>query len=120
MARYSDGHGGFGDNKALPNAWRFRDWVVNALNSDMPYNMFVKKQIAGDLIEEKDPIPTGFFVVGPTNNSDGGDPEAKAQALAETLSDRVDTFSRAFLGLTAACARCLNHNFAPNTTLRTV
>ncbi|MDC0201123.1 PSD1 and planctomycete cytochrome C domain-containing protein [Verrucomicrobia bacterium] len=116
VARYSDGHGGFGDNKALPNAWRFRDWVVNALNSDMPYNMFVKKQIAGDLIEEKDPIPTGFFVVGPTYNSDGGDPEAKAQALAETLSDRVDTFSRAFLGLTAACARCHNHKFDPITT----
>jgi len=116
VARYSDGHGGFGDNKALPNAWRFRDWVVDAFNSDMPYNMFVKKQIAGDLIDEKDPIPTGFFVVGPTYNSDGGDPEAKAQALAETLSDRVDTFSRAFLGLTAACARCHNHKFDPITT----
>ncbi|MED5471639.1 MAG: PSD1 and planctomycete cytochrome C domain-containing protein [Verrucomicrobiota bacterium] len=116
VARYSDGHGGFGDNKALPNAWRFRDWVVNAFNSDMPYNMFVKKQIAGDLIGDKDPVPTGFFVVGPTYNSDGGDPEAKAQALAETLSDRVDTFSRAFLGLTAACARCHNHKFDPITT----
>ena len=116
VARYSDGHGGFGDNKALPQAWRFRDWVVNALNSDMPYDLFVKKQIAGDLLEDKDPIPTGFFVVGPTYNSDGGDPEAKAQALAETLSDRVDTFSRAFLGLTAACARCHNHKFDPITT----
>ena len=116
VARYSDGHGGFGDNKSLPNAWRFRDWVVNAFNTDMPYNMFVKKQIAGDLIDDKDPVPTGFFVVGPTYNSDGGDPEAKAQALAETLSDRVDTFSRAFLGLTAACARCHNHKFDPITT----
>jgi hypothetical protein len=116
VARYSDGHGGFGDNKALPQAWRFRDWVVDALNSDMPYDVFVKKQIAGDLLDDKDPIPTGFFVVGPTYNSDGGDPEAKAQALAETLSDRVDTFSRAFLGLTAACARCHNHKFDPITT----
>ena len=116
VARYSDGHGGFGDNKALPQAWRFRDWVVNALNSDMPYDLFVKKQIAGDLLDDKDPVPTGFFVVGPTYNSDGGDPEAKAQALAETLSDRVDTFSRAFLGLTAACARCHDHKFDPITT----
>ncbi len=116
VARYSDGHGGFGDNKALPQAWRFRDWVVNALNSDMPYDVFVKKQIAGDLLDDKDPVATGFFVVGPTYNSDGGDPEAKAQALAETLSDRVDTFSRAFLGLTAACARCHNHKFDPITT----
>jgi hypothetical protein len=116
VARYSDGHGGFGDNKALPNAWRYRDWVVTALNEDIPYNEFVIKQIAGDLIEkDPEPIATGFFVVGPTYQSDGGDPEAKAAALAETLSDRIDTFSRAFLGLTAACARCHNHKFDPIT-----
>lgn len=117
VARYSDGHGGFGDNKALPNAWRYRDWVVNALNEDIPYDKFVTQQIAGDLLDEdKNPVPTGFFVVGPTYTSDGGDPEAKAQALAETLSDRVDTFSRAFLGMTAACARCHDHKFDPITT----
>lgn len=116
VARYSDGHGGFGDNKALPNAWRYRDWVVTALNEDIPYNEFVIKQIAGDLIEKNpEPIATGFFVVGPTYQSDGGDPEAKAAAQAETLSDRIDTFSRAFLGLTAACARCHNHKFDPIT-----
>ena len=75
------------------------------------------QQIAGDLDKENSvPIPTGFFVVGPTYTSDGGDPEAKAQALAETLSDRVDTFSRAFLGLTAACSRCHDHKFDPITT----
>ena len=117
VARYSDGHGGFGDNKALPAAWRYRDWVVDALNSDMPYDEFVSRQIAGDVLEQDpDPVPTGFFVVGPSYTSDGGDPEAKAQAQAETLSDRVDTFSRAFLGLTAACARCHNHKFDPITT----
>lgn len=114
VARYSDGHGGFGDNKALPNAWRYRDWVASALNNDIPYNQFVVQQIAGDLMEkEKQPIATGFFVVGPTYQSDGGDPEAKAAAKAETLSDRIDTFSRAFLGLTAACARCHDHKFDP-------
>lgn len=117
VARYSDGHGGFGDNKALPNAWLYRDWVVGALNADMPYDQFVAYQIAGDVLEENpNPVPTGFFVVGPTYTSDGGDPEAKAQAEGETLSDRVDTFSRAFLGLTAACARCHNHKFDPITT----
>ncbi|MCP4849639.1 MAG: DUF1549 domain-containing protein [Verrucomicrobiaceae bacterium] len=116
VARYSDGHGGFGDNKALPNAWRYRDWVASALNDDIPYNQFVVQQIAGDLIEnQKQPIATGFFVVGPTYQSDGGDPEAKAAAQAETLSDRIDTFSRAFLGLTAACARCHDHKFDPIT-----
>ena len=117
VARYSDGHGGFGDNKALPNAWRYRDWVIEAFNNDLPYDKFVLQQIAGDLDKENSvPIPTGFFVVGPTYTSDGGDPEAKAQALAETLSDRVDTFSRAFLGLTAACSRCHDHKFDPITT----
>jgi cytochrome c553 len=117
VARYSDGLGGFGDNRALPDAWRYRDWVVNALNSDMPYNEFVSRQISGDVIDDHpDPVATGFFVVGPSYTSDGGDPEAKAQAQAETLSDRVDTFSRAFLGLTTACARCHDHKFDPITT----
>ena len=117
VARYSDGLGGFGDNRALPDAWRYRDWVVNALNSDMPYNEFVSRQISGDVIDDHpDPVATGFFVVGPNYTSDGGDPEAKAQAEAETLSDRVDTFSRAFLGLTTACARCHDHKFDPITT----
>jgi len=116
VARYSDGLGGFGDNRALPDAWRYRDWVVSAFNADMPYNEFVSRQIAGDVLEEnQDPVATGFFVVGPSYTSDGGDPEAKAQAQAETLSDRVDTFSRAFLGLTAACARCHDHKFDPIT-----
>ena len=51
VARYSDGFGGFSDNKALPHAWQYRDWVVKALNSDMPYDQFVRLQIAGDLID---------------------------------------------------------------------
>ncbi len=116
-ARYSDGLGGFLDNRALPQAWRFRDWVVDAWNRDRPYDEFVQAQIAGDLIDpENDGRATGFFAMGPTYISDGGDPEAKAQAEAETLSDRVDTFARGFLGLTAACARCHDHKFDPITT----
>ena len=117
VARYSDGMGGFLDNAALPNAWRYRDWVVRALNDDMPYNEFVRRQIAGDVLTETpDPVGTGFFAVGPTYRGDGGDPKATAEAKAETLADRVDTFSRAFLGLTAACARCHDHKFDPVTT----
>lgn len=117
VARYSDGYGGFGDGNALPNAWRYRDWVVKALNADMPYDQFVTRQIAGDLLAENaDPVATGFFVVGPNYQADGGDAEAKAQAEAETLYDRVDTFSRGFLGLTTACARCHDHKFDPITT----
>lgn len=115
IARYSDGLGGFGDNAALPEAWRFRDWVVQAFNQDLPYDRFVTAQLAGDVLDDPDPVATGFFAVGPTYKGDGGDPEATAQAQAETLSDRVDTFSRAFLGLTVACARCHDHKFDPVT-----
>ena len=113
-ARYSDGLGGFGDNGPLPGAWRYRDWVVDAFNRDLPYDQFVRQQVAGDLINE--PLAfygTGFFAIGPNYKSDGGDPEAKAQAEAETLADRIDTFSRAFLGLTVQCARCHDHKFDP-------
>ncbi len=116
VARYSDGLGGFG-NGALLNAWRYRDWVVESLNEDMPYDEFVKQQIAGDVLKgDGNPVATGFFAVGPTYKSDGGVMEAILQAKAETLSDRVDTFSRAFLGLTVACARCHDHKFDPITT----
>ncbi|MBT6957433.1 MAG: DUF1549 domain-containing protein, partial [Opitutae bacterium] len=115
VARYSDGLGGFGDGQDLPGAWRYRDWVVKAFNEDMPFNEFARRQIAGDCLEDesKDPVATGFFAIGPTYKGDGGDAEATNAAKAETLSDRVDTFSRAFLGLTAACARCHNHKFDP-------
>ena len=115
VARYSDGLGGVGDGQDLPGAWRYRDWVVKAFNEDMPFNEFARRQIAGDCLEDesKDPVATGFFAIGPTYKGDGGDAEATNAAKAETLSDRVDTFSRAFLGLTAACARCHNHKFDP-------
>ena len=116
VARYCDGHGGNGDAEPLPNAWRYRDWVVASFNADMPYDQFVVRQIAGDTLPDNpDHVATGFFVVGPTYRDDGGDPEAQALYEAETLSDRVDTFSRAFLGLTAACARCHDHKFDPIT-----
>jgi cytochrome c553 len=117
VARYSDGFGSeFGNDTRLEGAWRYRDWVVAALNRDMGYDEFVKHQIAGDVLKgDRDPVATGFFAVGPTYQSDGGDAEAKLNAEAETLSDRVDTFSRAFLGLTVACARCHDHKFDPIT-----
>lgn len=114
VARFSDGFGGFLDNKGLANAWRYRDWVVDALNRDMPYNDFVRYQIAGDLIDPNGgAIATGFFALGPTYISDGGDPQAKAQAESETLDDRVDTLTRGLLGLTVSCARCHEHKFDP-------
>ena len=117
VARYSDGLGGSTDGPSLPYAWSYRDWVVKSLNADLPYDQFVSRQIAGDLEKpEAYPVGTGFFAVGPTYISDGNDPAAQLLAQAETISDRVDTFSRAFLGLTVACARCHDHKFDPITT----
>jgi len=114
VARYSDGYGGFLDSSALPEAWRYRDWVVQSLNEDLPFDRFVRLQIAGDLIGGRETaVATGFFALGPTYRSDGGDPDSVAQAQAETLADRVDTLGRGLLGLTLACARCHEHKFDP-------
>ena len=118
VARYSDIGGWSQDRKSPPMAWRYRDWVISSFNADMPYDEFVRRQIVGDKIAQETTdlyaaVGTGFFALGPTYNSDGGDPESVAQAKSETLDDRVDTFSRAFLGLTVSCARCHDHKFDP-------
>jgi hypothetical protein len=97
------------------NAWRYRDWVIAALNEDMPYDRFVKLQIAADLIEKDDAsrirnLPAlGFFGLGAQyyKNSDPG------KAAADELDDRIDTLTRGFLGLTVSCARCHDHKFDP-------
>ena len=113
VARYSDGFGGFSDNRKLPLAWRYRDWVVQSFNKDMPYDVFVRYQIAGDLITPEARVGTGFFALGPFYKSDGGDPDSVAQAKSETLDDRVDTLTRGFLAITVSCARCHDHKFDP-------
>ncbi len=120
VARYSDGQGGFLDQRALPHAWRYRDWVIDALNRDMPYNEFLRMQIAGDLVDDREDtdaksgvVATGFFAVGPTYKADGKDQKAMMQASADTLDDRVDTLTRGVLGLTVSCARCHDHKFDP-------
>jgi len=114
VARYSDGFGGFLDNQALPEAWRYRDWVIQAMNDDMPIDEFIRLQIAGDLTGDyRKAVATGFFALGPTCRSDGGDPDSVAQARGETLDDRIDTLTRGLLGLTGSCARCHDHKFDP-------
>ncbi|HEX3871673.1 MAG TPA: DUF1549 domain-containing protein, partial [Pirellulales bacterium] len=113
VARYSDGYGGFLDAKPLANAWRYRDWVVDALNRDLPYDQFMRLQLTGDLVSKDDGVATGFLALGPTYISDGGDLEATAQAKAETLDDRVDTVARGLMAVTVSCARCHDHRFDP-------
>ncbi len=114
VARYSDGRGGFLDNQSLDEAWRYRDWVVEAINDDLPIDQFLRLQIAGDVIGDyHDAVATGFFALGPTYRSDGGDPDSVAQAKGETLDDRIDTLTRGLLGITGSCARCHDHKFDP-------
>ncbi|MEZ6032019.1 MAG: PSD1 and planctomycete cytochrome C domain-containing protein [Planctomycetaceae bacterium] len=115
VARFSDGRGGFleGD-KPLDDAWRYRDWVVDVFNRDLPIDEFIHLQIAGDLTGDPlQAIATGFFALGPTYQSDGGDPDSIAQSRAETLDDRVDILTRGLLGITGSCARCHDHKFDP-------
>ena len=118
VARYNEGFGGFTDNGPNAFAWRYRDWVVRKFNADLPYDNFVRQQIAGDIngtVESK--LGTGFLALGPTFRTDGGDPDSAAAAKSETLDDRVDTLTRGLLGVTVACARCHDHKFDPIPTL---
>jgi hypothetical protein len=96
-----------------PNAYVYRDWVIQAFNDDMPYSQFVKAQIAGDLMDEKTrykTLPgTGFLGLGPWYYDNG----AVEVTRADERHDRVDVVTRGFLGLTAACARCHDHKYDP-------
>ena len=101
----------------IPNAWQYRDWVVKAFNADLPYDQFVREQIAGDLIERPrvDPqtganasvVGTGFWFLGEAVHS----PVDIAQDEADRIDNAVDTFGKAFLGLALGCARCHDHKF---------
>lgn len=118
VARFADGYGGFLDGGKFDQAWRYRDWVMTALNEDMPYDRFLKLQLAGDLLEpEEHALATGFLALGPQYRGDGGDALSNAIAKSETLDDRVDTVGRGLLGLTMACARCHDHKFDPIPTI---
>src|ERR1700722_75434 len=101
--------------KPKNQAWRYRDWVIAALNADMTFDRFVKLQIAGDMLPDAGDDPftkyagLGFLGLGAEYYKN----TAAAQAIAEELDDRVDTLTRGFLGLTVSCARCHDHKFDP-------
>ena len=96
-----------------PNAYLYRDWVIQAFNDDMPYDQFVKAQLAGDLMDAKvryKMLPaTGFLGLGPWYYDNG----AVEVTRADERHDRVDVVTRGFLGLTVACARCHDHKYDP-------
>jgi hypothetical protein len=95
-----------------PNAWRYRDYVIDSFNADKPYDRFVKEQIAGDELEpvtDEGRIATAFFHLGVWDD----EPDDKKQAEMDNLDDMVSTTGEAFLGLTVGCARCHDHKFDP-------
>jgi mono/diheme cytochrome c family protein len=113
VARYADSNGYSID--APRSIWKYRDWVINALNRDVPFDQFTIEQLAGDLLpnatlEQK--IATGFNRNTQINQEGGIDPE---QFRVESVMDRVNTTATAFLGLTVACAQCHDHKFDPIT-----
>ena len=110
LVRFGETHG-FEMNRERPNAWQYRDWVIQALNDDKPYDEFVREQIAGDAFGSG--VATGFLVAGPNDQVKGQDPKLRLQQRMNELDDIINTTGTAFLGLTTGCARCHNHKFDP-------
>lgn len=92
LARYSDGELAASTDTPLPNAWRYRDWVINSLNNDLPYNVFAKAQITE--------VPDQLAGLG-------------FQALGAGANDQLDVTTKVFLGLTVGCAQCHDHKYDP-------
>jgi hypothetical protein len=109
---------GFERDRLRANSWRYRDWVVWALNRDLPYDDFVRLQIAGDVIAPDDPlnvVATGYLVAAPWDEVGQSQQSAAMRAVVrqDELEDIVGTTCQTFLGLTANCARCHDHKFDP-------
>jgi hypothetical protein len=123
VARYADYYQanprehGSADKFELFEAYRYRDWVVEALNNDMPYDQFVFHQIAGDLLPRPrvegiypdGQIATTFLAIGSWDHGDAD----KDKIVSDIVDDQIDTIGKAFLGLTLGCARCHDHKFDP-------
>ena len=118
LVRYAETNGHEFDNDKV-DAWRYRDYVIRAFNEDIPYNQFVKEHIAGDLLPEKrlsrdrthweSPLGTSFYWFGEILNS----ATDSVKSRADEVDNQIDVLSKAFFGLTVACARCHDHKFDP-------
>lgn len=111
LARYAETCG-YERDQEKPGAWKYRDWVIQAINDDMPYDQFVLEQLAGDELPnrtERQVIATGFLRLGTWND----EPNDPLEYKYERLEDLVHATSTAFLGLTVKCARCHDHKFDP-------
>ena len=112
VIRYAETHG-FETNRERPNAWPYRDWVVNALNHDLPYDQFVREQLAGDALGSG--VGTGFLVAGPYDLVKSQNINLTLMQRQNELDGMIDTTGTTFLGLTVGCARCHDHKFDPVT-----
>lgn len=115
VARYAESSGKE-TSFSYPQAWRYRDYVIESFNADMPFDQFIREQIAGDLIpadndiqQAKQLIATGFLALGPKSHIERN----KKQFEMDLVDEQIDAVSQAFLGLTVACARCHDHKFDP-------
>ena len=111
LARYAESEG-FKADETRPNAWRYRDYVIQSLNADKPYDRFVEEQIAGDELWPESPearVATGFH----RNYPDESNARVLQQRRQEILDDVTDATGAVFLGLTYGCARCHDHKFDP-------
>ncbi len=112
LARYADSDG-YEKDLSRPWAWRYRQWVIEALNRDMPYDEFTIEQLAGDLLPNattEQRIATGFNRNTLTNREGGTDPE---QFRDEQVIDRTNTLGTVWMGLTVGCAQCHDHKYDP-------
>jgi len=115
VARYADTQGDVGDFP-IPEAWRYRNWVIDSLNADLPYDRFLQAQIAGDILAAEAPdeqtarglvVATGFVALSRRFGN------TKKDDIHLTIEDTLDTLGRGVLGLTLRCARCHDHKFDP-------
>ncbi|MFT7630037.1 MAG: hypothetical protein ACI87E_001042 [Mariniblastus sp.] len=115
VVRFAESSGG-GRSLMFPEAWRFRNYVIDSFNADKAFDQFIREQIAGDILSSKTRtqrneqiVGAGMLVLGPTNYEQ----QDKERLRHEVIDEQVDTVGRAFLGLTLGCARCHDHKFDP-------
>ncbi len=116
--RYADSHGSEGDAE-IPNAWRYRDYLIRAFNADVPYDQLVREHLAGDLLENPrldSQLGLNESAIGPAHLRmvlHGFAPTDALEELVRFTDDQINVVSKAFLGLTVSCARCHHHKFDP-------
>jgi hypothetical protein len=112
LARYADSDG-YEKDRPRPHAWRYRDWVINALNADMPFDQFTVEQLAGDLLPSSTvemKVATGFHR-NTLHNTEGGT-DQEEDRVKKTV-DRTNTFGAIWMGLTVGCSQCHSHKYDP-------